>query len=392
MSEESPEPTNPFDFLLGDLMKTLTSSGINAQDFIGQFSLLPVAEAEYEANVDPLERVKYEQLFELAQLHVSNIDLLSGTAVSKAKLELVNPRKLVDVLTRAWSPYISTLSESLAVSSGTLPAVAGIDEDNPLSAIMSQLGSAMSPMISGAQIGSLLGHYCKEALRAYELPIPMADLSKVVVVPYSISKFAKEWNVDHDQLVLWLLVQELTVTLILGLEDFRDNFDLQIRLHLADMRADVHAMIEKIQGINPADPEALQAIFSDPTELIGNEMTEAQRINYANIEVTLIVLEAALNLVSRRVATALFGEYFLIDEASRRRQLDGPQAKIIMGRMFGIDISARVVELGSDLAAFVTDKRCEAELSLALNNHEHLPTPGELDDFETWLTRVKLQS
>lgn len=390
MSEDSPEPNNPFDFLLSDLMKTLTSNSVNAQDFIGQFSLLPVSEPEYEANVDPLERVKYEQLFELAQRHISTIDLLSGTAISKTKLELVNPRQLVDVLSKGWLPYISTLSETLAVSTNTLPTSQVIDTDNPLSAIMGQLGSAMAPMISGAQIGSLLGHYCKEALRAYELPIPMQDPNKVVVAPYSIAKFAKEWNLDHDQVALWLLVQELTTALVLGIEDFRDNFDVQIRLHLADMRADVHAMIEKIQGINPADPEALQAIFSDPTELIGNEMTEAQRINYANIEVTLVVIEATLNIISRKVAIALFGEYYLIEEATRRRRLDGPQAELIMGRMFGIDISARVVELASELASFVTEKDCEAELTLALSDREHLPTSDELTDFETWLTRVKL--
>ncbi len=390
MSEDSPEPNNPFDFLLSDLMKTLTSNSVNAQDFIGQFSLLPVSEPEYEANVEPLERLKYEQLFELAQLHVSNIDLLSGVAVSKTKLELVNPRQLVDALSKAWSPYITTLSETLAVSANTLPTSQVSDADNPLAAIMSQLGSAMAPMISGAQIGSLLGHYCKEALRAYELPIPMQDLNKTIVAPYSVAKFAKEWNLDHDQVVLWLLVQELTATLVLGIEDFRDTFDVQIRLHLADMRADVHAMIEKIQGINPTDPEALQAIFADPTELIGNEMTEAQRINYSNIEVTLVVLEAALNIVSRKVALSLFGEYYLIEEATRRRRLDGPQAELIMGRMFGIDISARVVELASEFATFVTEKDCEAELTLALSNHEHLPTSDELTDFDAWLTRVKL--
>ncbi|SHE36980.1 putative hydrolase [Ferrithrix thermotolerans DSM 19514] len=389
MSDETPGSNNPFDYLLNDLMRTLASNNVKASDFIAQFSLLPVSEPQYESNVDPLQRVKYEQLFEVAKLHLVNTDLLASTSVSSLKLELVNPRGLVDVLMKQWNTYISILAETLGMSSSPMPMPQNLGIESPIAMVVGQLGNAMSPMISGAQIGSVLGHYCKDAMRALELSIPMNSTDKTILVPYSVSKFAKEWNLDLDQVMLWTLVQEMTTALVLGIKEFRDHFDVQIRLHLADMRADVNAMMDKLREINPTDPEALQAIFADPTELVGSEMTEAQRINYANIEVTLVVIETTLNIVSRRIATALFGEFYLIEEASRRRRIDGSQPELLLGRMFGIDISSRVIELASEFANYISERECQEDLAKALLQPEYLPTPEELEDFELWRIRVE---
>lgn len=389
MSEENSQPNNPFEFLFQDLMNTLGRQNVSSEDLISQFAILPVSDPEYCTNVNPLDRLRIERLFELAQHQIANIDFLPGSSrASGIKLQLENPRSFVEFITKQWGPYISTISDTLAITSITPVGDESLDSSNPLGSVLSQLGSAISPMLSGAQIGSLLGHYGKDAMRAYEVPIPLQERSSVALVTSNISNFVDQWSLDLDQFTLWTLVQELTMVSILDIEAFRDRLDLQIRLHLADMRADVSKVMGKLRDINPSDPQSIQALLSDPTELAGSEMTEAQKINYDNIEVSLVIMEAMTNLVCRKVANSLFGEHYLIEEASRRRKLNAPQASVLLGRMFGIDITSRVAELGNTMADFVAESGSHEVLSAALEDTGKLPYQAELENLSAWISRA----
>src|SRR5436305_11637064 len=73
MSEEGPSG-NPFEQLpiFGDLAKLFSDQGPVSWDVARQISLLLATEGQPEANVDPLVRMRFEELARVAELHVAH--------------------------------------------------------------------------------------------------------------------------------------------------------------------------------------------------------------------------------------------------------------------------------------------------------------------------------
>jgi hypothetical protein len=65
------DPSNPFQSLLGDLMNMLGTNGPNQWEMIRSFALSVATGGTPEANVEPIQRIRLEQLARVAELNVS---------------------------------------------------------------------------------------------------------------------------------------------------------------------------------------------------------------------------------------------------------------------------------------------------------------------------------
>ena len=65
------DPNNPFQSLLGDLMNMLGTNGPNQWEMVRSFALNVATGGEAEANVDPVQRIRLEQLARVAELNVT---------------------------------------------------------------------------------------------------------------------------------------------------------------------------------------------------------------------------------------------------------------------------------------------------------------------------------
>ena len=78
--------SNPFEGMpfFGDLLKMLGSQGPVQWDGARQLALSIATGGESEPNVDPLERVRYEQLARVADLHVAQATGLSTSITGRS--------------------------------------------------------------------------------------------------------------------------------------------------------------------------------------------------------------------------------------------------------------------------------------------------------------------
>src|SRR5207237_10371329 len=121
MSEQGPVP-NPFEGMLGDLAKmlgSLSAEGPVNWDMARQFAQWVAAEGQSEPNVDPVERIRLEELLRVADLHVAQATGLA-TAVTGRVLTVL-PVTRGEWARRALDAY-RPLIERLAGSLGRLPA------------------------------------------------------------------------------------------------------------------------------------------------------------------------------------------------------------------------------------------------------------------------------
>ena len=81
----------------------------------------------------------------------------------------------------------------------------------------------MGPLLSGAQIGMVLGRFAQRVLSQYDVPLPRSGRSGVVFVLPNIAAFEREWSVPPDQLRARVALHETAHAFQLGLPWVHDH-------------------------------------------------------------------------------------------------------------------------------------------------------------------------
>ncbi|MBO0886905.1 MAG: zinc-dependent metalloprotease, partial [Acidimicrobiales bacterium] len=124
MSDPASSGGSPFERLLKDMLRLLQSGGPVQWDLARQWAHAVATDGQPESNVEPLERIRLEELARVAELHVNQA----------TDLELSTGLVQVRAVTRAdwaartlsgWQPLLDSLASALSRSPST---EAGQDE------------------------------------------------------------------------------------------------------------------------------------------------------------------------------------------------------------------------------------------------------------------------
>src|SRR4029450_7323223 len=74
-----------------------------------------------------------------------------------------------------------------------------------------QMLGQLSPLLLGAQVGTVLGTLAQQVLRQYDtaVPRPTGAGAPLFVVP-NIARFEKEWSLDPTEFRTWIAIHEVT--------------------------------------------------------------------------------------------------------------------------------------------------------------------------------------
>ncbi|MBA2750759.1 MAG: zinc-dependent metalloprotease, partial [Actinobacteria bacterium] len=201
-------PGNPFEGIFGELAKLFASQGPVNLQVARQIAQGLAMEGTAEPNIEPLERMRYEELARAADLQVSAATGLS-TSVAGGVLE-IHPVGRGDYAGRTLDAY-RPLLEGLAESFGRMgqqgaEASEGdvADDDDPTAQLLGGVTDMIGPVLLGLQAGSLVGHQARGALGQYDLPIPRPPSDQLLVVPAGVNDFASDWSLDPDEVRMWV--------------------------------------------------------------------------------------------------------------------------------------------------------------------------------------------
>jgi putative hydrolase len=304
-----PDP-GPFGGLpfFGDLMRMIQQQGSIAWDAARQLAVTIASEGEPEANVDPLERMRLEQLARVAELQVTSVTGLT-TSVGGRSVEVVpvTRTRWVNATLDAGQPLFSRLADALGPaqpggqggqggpadrgisSSGRaapdhpaadhpasdFPAVPptdqpvpGADRDDAGGDWLANMMQALSPMLLGMTAGSMVGHLARRSFGQYDLPIPRKQTHEVMIVPASIDAFGQEWSLEGDDLRLWVCLHELTHHAVLGVPHIRARLERLIAEYAAGFTTDPESLERHLGDIDLGGQaegmQAFQQLFNDP--------------------------------------------------------------------------------------------------------------------------------
>ena len=377
--------------LFGDLAKLFSQQGPIGWDAARQLALSIATDGGEEGNVDPLERIRLEQLARIAELHVGNATGLptsfGGTGIS---IVPVTRGQWAATTLESWRPLFERLAGSLTPPAPpTTP-----DPSDPLS-FMAPLMAMMGPMMMGMTAGSMIGHLSRRSFGQYDLPVPRVAKDDLMVIPANFETFASEWSIPADDLRLWVCAQEIAMHSVLRIPHVRATVEDFLSAYAAGFEPDPNALEDRLGSMefdlsDPSSMSGMQSMFGDPEVLLGAIQSQAQRDMLPKFEALIASIVGYVDHIVDAVGSSLLSNTTMISEAVRRRRVEADDSDRFVERLFGLELTQATYDRGAAFVAGIVERAGNDGLVRLWESERTLPTPAELEAPGLWLARIEL--
>lgn len=377
---------NPFEGfpLFGDLAKMFASQGPVNWDVARQMALWVATEGKPQGNVDPMERIRLEELARVADLQVADATGLS-TSVTGGLLSVL-PVTRGDWALHSLENYRPILER--------LAAALNRPEDTPepdaSTQFLGDLGKLLGPVLLGIQSGVMLGQLARFSFGQYDLPLPRRPADQLLLLPVNIDAFASDWGLEADDLRMLVCLSEITHHAVLGRPHVRARLVALLEEYVSRFHVDPDAVEASFGELDLSDPRALQEVLGSPETLLGAMSTPEQEEVRARIEVLLTAIVGYVDHVLDRVGRRMIGSYDRLMESLRRRRAEASDGERFAARLLGLEVGRRQYERGAAFVEGVVERAGEDGLRRLWHSEHELPTSAELDAPGLWLARIDL--
>jgi putative hydrolase len=377
--------------IFGDLARLFQQQGPVGWDAARQLARSVATDGGAEPNVDPMERIKIEQLARVAELQVGTVTGLpattSGTGIA---IVPVTRGQWADATLDAWRPLFEHLAGALEEQPSA--DAAQPDPSDPLG-FMGPLMQMIGPMMLGMTAGSMVGHLARRSFGQYDLPIPRPASDQLMVIPANLDEFGAEWSIPADDLRLWICLQEVAVHTVLRVPHVRARLDDLLLRYVSSFEPDTGALEERFGSLELGDPSSmagLQSLFGDPQVLLGAMQSPAQRELLPGFEALVSAIVGYVDRVVDLAGQRLLQNHGMLAEAVRRRRVEADPSDRFVDRLFGLELTQAAYDRGNAFVAGVVERAGDDGLVRLWESERTLPTPAELDAPGLWLARIEL--
>jgi putative hydrolase len=400
---DEPGTPNPFEGfpLFGDLAKMFGQAGRGVPwDAARNLALAVATENVTEPNVDPLERIKLEQLARVAELHVANVTGLPASITGRGLTVLpVTRGHWAQRTLEDYRPLLEKLAGSLGSADAGEPEAAGPDDpfgepDDQLMAMLGPMIQAMQPMMVAMTAGSMVGHLARRSLGQYDLPVPRPPSDELLILVRNLDEFGSGWSLPPDDLRLWICLHEIAHHAILGVPHVRARLEALLGEYTTKFRNDPGALEDQLGDLDlTGGPESLariQQALGEPGALLGAIQSEEQRALLPRLEAIVALVVGVVDHVMDTVGTKLIPSYGMLTEALRRRRVETAESDRFVERLLGLELTQATYDRGAAFVAGVIERAGDTGLARLWEGERMLPSPPEIDAPGLWLARIDL--
>lgn len=369
----------PFGAMFGDMMRMAGAQGPLNWDLARQVAIWSAAGGAVEPNVDPIDRIRLEEMCEIAEPHI----------VAATGLVVSGGRITVRTTTRAgWAAQaLDDFRPLLEQFAAALGAPEPLSDGDP----MAGLTRMLAPMLVGLQAGSLVGHLATTSLATYDLPIPRPANDTIGFLPGNIDAFAAEWSIPVESARMHVCLAELATHAVLRITHIRGQLLELLRSYAGAFQVDPDAMGDRLgslSGFDPTDPSSIERILGDPRALLGAVETPHQRTIRARIDVLFAVIAGYVEHVVGSAGARVLGDNRMVMEAWKRRRIESDAGQRLVGELFGLSLGQERHDDGVQFVGGVLERAGSDGLGELWTGIEHLPTANELVAPGLWLARI----
>lgn len=387
-----PEGFNPFEGMpiFGDLQRMFAAQGPVNWEIARQVGVWTAAEGVAESNVEPLTRIRFEELARVAELHVADATgLPTSVAGRQITIRPVTRAEWAAAALDAYKPLLERLAAGLAAGDDE---PTGDEVSDPTMAFLGNISQVMSPVLVGMQSGFMTGHLARRALGQYDLPIPRPPSDELLVVAVTVDKFAGDWSLPIDDVRLWVCLTEIAHHAILGRPHVRERLEQLLGDYAGGFHADASSFEARLADLDPTDPASFQSVLGDPEAILGAIQTDAQRVVFQQISALVTAIEGYVDHLMDTVGRRLIGSYPALTEALRRRRVQRGDGDKFVERLFGLELGQAQFDRGQTFVRGILERAGDDGLNRLWRSANELPTPAEVDAPGLWLARIDLPS
>ncbi len=391
---QSPEES-PFGVPLGDIWNDvplfreiqrvlLSSSGPVNWELARQIGIAAASWGAEDPPPSPEDQAGLEEAVRFAELQVAGFsgleppgDLPKVEAVRRARWVERNLEGLRTVL----EPAAARIGQ--AVAAGQAEAL----PDDPSAAGMAQLLGQLSPLLLGAQVGSVLGALGQRVLGQYDLAVPRPEgAGELLFVVPNLVAFERDWSLDRTEFRTWVAMHEVTHRFELAPAWAATRFRELLDDYTSTLRLDVEGLQRRLATLDPANPEAMQDLLGPEEGLFGAVLDDEQRLKLGRIQAFMSAAEGYGDHVAHELGRRLLSSAARIEEAISR--IDLSEGDPVFERLLGIEMKREQYAAGRRFCDTVVDLTDEATLARMWEGPDALPSLPEIEEPRLWLART----
>ena len=360
-----------------------SSSGPVNWELARQIGIANAQEGREDSVPTEDDRRIFTEAVRVAELHIARFtgleaptDVVEIKAVRRAEWVNANTQSLRELLEPAAKKIASAMGEA------TRDAI-GADVPPEIQA-MSGMFEQISPLLLGAQVGSVLGFLAQHVLGQYDIAIPRSGPGALLFVVPNIAQFEKDWSLDPTDFRTFVALHEVTHRFEFARPWARERFAELLSDFLSTLKIDASAMQERLSSIDASDPEAMQALMGSEEGLFGSVLDDEQRIKLGRIQAFMAAAEGYGDHVMQSLGRQLLPSFVRIEEAMRRYR-EGEAGDPVFERLLGIEMKREQYVQGGAFCDFVVEQTNEATLTTMWDSVEAMPSLPEIEEPRLWL-------
>jgi coenzyme F420 biosynthesis associated uncharacterized protein len=393
-----PPEENPFGIPLGDIWNDvplfreiqrvlLSSSGPVNWELARQVGIASASWGATDATPGAEDQHAFEEAVRVAELHVASFTGLEAPA-DLPRVEAVRRsqwvQRNVEGLRTVLEPAVNRIGRAVELAQREAMPEAAQAQAAGLAQVLGQL----SPLLLGAQVGSVLGSLAQHVLGQYDIAIPRpGDAGALLFVVPNVAAFERDWSLDPTEFRTWVAIHEVTHRFEFARPWALARFRELVDDYTATLRLDVEGLRGKLESLDPSNPEAMQEMLASGEGLFGAVLDDEQRLKLRRIQAFMSAAEGYGDHVMHALGSQLLGSYARIDEAMRRYR-ESEHTDPVLERLLGIEVKREQYRVGRAFCDRVVELTDEATLARMWSDADSLPSLPELDEPRLWLARI----
>lgn len=363
------------------MARAMAGNGPIHWDVARQTAMMVATGGATPTNVDPTTRIAIERLAPIAELHVRDVTQLD---VNASAVTVVDRATWVHHTLAEWRTFFSSLAGALQPP--------GTDGNDPMAAMLANVGRMIAPAMTGMSIGSMIGTLATTSFGCYDLPLPREPHTAIRIIGGNVDDFAREWSLAPDDVRLWVVAHELATHAVYGIDHVRRHIIDLVTSFAGAFRPDPDALLQGLGDIDPttADPMRLmQRFVDDPTLLAGAVRSPEQDRLQPVIDAAMTALVGFVDVSVDEVTSRVLGSSSRISEAVRRRRVEESTQRTVVERLLGLHLDRESVAAGRAFVHGVIERGGREALGRMFASVNGLPTPAEIGAPGLWIARVE---
>jgi len=361
-----------------------SSSGPVNWELARQIGIASAQEGREDPAPTDADRTTFQEAARVAELHVGRFTGLDAPT-DVAEVRPVRRAEWVNANTESLKSLLDPAAQKIAAAMGEASREAMGAELPPEMQAVSGLFEQLSPLLLGAQVGTVLGFLGQHVLGQYDIAVPRSGPATLLFVVPNIAQFEKDWSLDATDFRTYVAIHEVTHRFEFARPWARERFDQILQDFLSTLKIDAGAMQERLASLDGADPEALRSVMESDEGLFGTVLDDEQRIKLGRIQSFMAAAEGYGDHVMHGLGRELLPSYPRIEEAKSR--LDTPNDPVFE-RLLGIEMKREHYEAGGRFCDTVVELTDEATLAHMWDSPDAMPSWPEVEEPRLWLART----